>query len=81
MGLTFDKEKILPIKRELKKYNTRIISLLAIYENRKTMIFKVLGSVIYCIMEDYLCVDYLCRLQGQIFLEHKVFKTPHSMIF
>ena len=44
----------------LKKDSTCVFALLVFYENRKTTIFKVLGSVIYCIMEQYVCVDCLC---------------------
>ena len=48
----------------LKKGKKSILALLMFYENRKTMIFKVLGSVIYFIMDDYLFVDYLCLQKG-----------------
>ena len=59
----------------LNKYSTRVLALLMFYENRKTTIIKVLGSIIYCITESYICVDYLCLHQAQIYLEHKGFEN------
>ena len=49
-----------PVRKVLKKRNTRVISLLMFNENIKNMIFKVLSPIVYCIMENYVCVDYLC---------------------
>ena len=69
----FCKKKI-PIKIVLEKYNTCIIALLMFYEVINTMIFKLLGSVIYCITNNYICVYYLCLHQGLIYFEQKVFE-------
>ena len=55
-----------PIKKVLKKENTHVISLLIFYEKRNNRIFKVLISIVYFIMENYVCVDYLCCLQTKI---------------
>ena len=59
----------------LDKDNTRVTALPILNENRKTMIFKVLGSVIYWIMDNYLCVDYLCLQQAKIYFAHKIFEN------
>ena len=72
MNSTFAK-KMLCIKRVSKKYNTRVIALLMFWENKKTMIFKVLSSVIYCITDNYLCVDYIFLQQGLFSMAHKGF--------
>ena len=64
-----------------KKDKTHVISLLVFYENRKTMIFKVLGSVIYCLMDNYICVDYLWLQQGLLYFPQKDLNPPHSIIF
>ena len=56
----FSVEKMMPVRKVLKIGNTRVLSLLMFYENRKEIIFKVFSSNIYCIMENYVCVDYLC---------------------
>ena len=50
----------MPIRKVLRKENTRVISLLMSYENRKNMMFKVLTSVFYYIMGNYVCIDYMC---------------------
>ena len=39
------------------------------------MIFKVLSSVVYCIMDNYLCADYLCLHQAKLSLENKGFEN------
>ena len=62
-----------PIIKLLKKDNICVISLMLFYENRKAMVLKVLGSVIYCIMDNYICTDYLCLNKYKISLAHKVF--------
>ena len=68
MGMTFDKITMVYIRKLLKKDNNHVISLLMFYENIKSMILKVLGSVIYCIMENYLCVNYLRLHQVKVYL-------------
>ena len=73
MDLKFDKKTMLSIKRVPKKDNTNVLALMVFYENRKNIIFKVLGSVIYRIMENYLCADYLCLQQGLLYSAHRVF--------
>ena len=50
---------MMPVRKVLQKGNTRVISLLIFDENRKIMIFKVLSSIVYCIMEKFVCVNYL----------------------
>ena len=48
------------VRKVLKKGNNHVLSLLMFYENRKNMIFKVLSPIFYYIMDNYVCVDYLC---------------------
>ena len=54
------------VSKLLKKVNTRVLSLLMFYENRKNIIFKVLSSIVYCIMENFVFVDYLCCLKTKL---------------
>ena len=54
-------------QKVLKKDNSCFFSLMIFRENRKTTIFKVLGLVIYCIMDNYLCVGYLCLHKSQLY--------------
>ena len=49
----------------LKKDNTNFITILIFYEHRKTMLFNVLGSVIFGIMEKYCFLDDLCIQQDK----------------
>ena len=55
-----------PIRKVLRKENTRVLSLLVFYENIKNMIFKVLSSVVYYIIDKYVCVDYMCCPQPKL---------------
>ena len=43
----------------MKKDNTRAVSNIVFYYNRKSIIFKVLGAVVCCFIEKCVCVDYL----------------------
>ena len=63
------------VRNVFKKNNTHVLAFLVVYKNMNTLMFKVLGSVIHFIMDNYLCVDYLCLHQGQIYLAHKVFEN------
>ena len=43
--------------------NTCVISLVMIYENRTTnptKMFRVLSCVLYYVIDNYVCIDYLC---------------------
>ena len=49
------------IKTILAKKKTRVLALLMFYDTRKNpkKYFKVLSCVIYTIMINYVCIDYL----------------------
>ena len=49
------------IRTTLAKKNTRLLALLMLYETRQNTkkTFKVLSFVIYTIISDYFCIDYL----------------------
>ena len=74
MRLLFDKLIMITIRKVLRKDNNSALELLTFYVNIKTKIFKALGSVIYCMMEKYLCVYYLCLYKAEIYLAHKLFE-------
>ena len=42
----------------MKYDNTLVIDLIVFYDNIKSVIFKLLGVVIYLFLEKYVCVDY-----------------------
>ena len=56
----------MPVRKVLQKGNTLVISLMIIYENRKNMKFEVLSSIVYFIMDNFVCVDYLCFSETKI---------------
>ena len=62
----------MPIRKVWRKENIHILSLLMSYETRKNMIFKVLSSVFNCIIENYVCADYLCCTQTKLHVADKV---------
>ena len=45
---------------KIKHVSTRAIAMIKFYDNRKSLIFKVLGVVVYLSIEKYVCIDYLC---------------------
>ena len=49
------------IRTILEKNNRRVLTLLMFYETRKNpkKVFKVLICVIYTIISNYVCIDYL----------------------
>ena len=72
MRFTLNKLTMVPIRKFSKKYNTHVISLLMFYEDRDIMIIKVLCSVIYCIKDNYLYVNYMCLQRDKLYSEHEV---------
>ena len=48
-----------PVVKVLKK-GGKVFFTFDILWNRNNVILKVLTSIVYCIMENYECVDYLC---------------------
>ena len=51
-----------------------------LYENRKNM-YKNIGAVIYAIIDDYICNDYLSLLQEKLSKYDNNFEKPGSSIF
>ena len=59
-------------RKALRKYNTPVLLLLMFYENRKKFMCKVLRPVFYFIMENYVCVDYLCCTQTKLHVNFEI---------
>ena len=59
--------------KTMRKDKTRFLSLLMLYENMQNIIFKVLSSVVYCIINKYACDDYNCYPQTRLHVENKGF--------
>ena len=59
----------------MKQGNTRVISLIMFYDNRESPIFKVLGVVVYCFFDKYVCIDYLSlQRESKFSLPHRKFE-------
>ena len=50
-------------KNELSKKNVSVLSFIMFYKNRNTFMYKVIGALIYAIIYEYTCLDYLGLLQ------------------
>ena len=51
------------IKNELYKKNVSVLSLMMFYENRNTLMYKVIRVVIYNCIDEHICLGYLVLLQ------------------
>ena len=59
----------------VKKENICVAALLIKYEHRKPTMFKVLEAVIYCILENNVCLDYVfLQKYTKLSSFHKVFE-------
>ena len=58
---TFSASTMTKISKMLLKPNTRVLALVIFFENRKNSkkMFRVLSIVIYTILINYVCIDYL----------------------
>ena len=54
------------IKNYLSKNNVSVISLIVFHENRTILMYNVIGVVMYTIIDDYICLDYLDLLQEKL---------------
>ena len=75
VALTFSCKIIMLIKNVLRKDNNRLLSVMMFYENRNNMIFNVLSSVVYFIINNYVCDDYLCCPQTKLHVANKIFEN------
>ena len=81
LALSLEYKTTSPIIKIWRKENTCILSLLMFNENIKNMISKVLSSVVYCIMDNYACDDYLCCQQSKLRVENRGFKKQNIQLY
>ena len=61
-------------EKTIKHYNTRVISIIVFYDNRKLLVFKLLVVVVYWFLFKYFYAEYLCIKKDQkLSLPHKGF--------
>ena len=71
----FDVTTSQQIGKTLKQNNNCFVYIIMFYFNMKSLIFKVLGVVVYCFIKKYVCVDYLIIQREPNFSPpHKVFE-------
>ena len=63
----------------LKKDNTHTITLFLFNENRKSVFFNVLGSIIYGIIDKYFSIKYLCTQQDRLSSNVRSLKDSPSL--
>ena len=77
---TFKPVKVKGIKNKLTKRNVSVLSLIMSYDNRKPMMYKVIEELMYHIIDNYICLDYLGFIQ-EIYPNMKItLKIPSSKI-
>ena len=62
------------IKDYFRKNNTCVMALIMFYENNgeKTKMYRVLSCVVYSLIDNYVCIDYLaCQLKTLSFISSK----------
>ena len=75
MSQKFDGKTSAHMRKTLKYYNNCAISLIMSYNNRKSLIFKLLVVVAYLFIDKYVCVDYLClKIEAKFPLLHREFE-------
>ena len=68
---SFSGASMMPVRKVFKTVNNSVLTLLIFYKNRNNMIFKVLSSLVYCIMDNYVCVYYICCPQTKLLVTSK----------
>ena len=71
MTNSFSGKTIMTARKGFKKGNTCIISIIMFYDDINNMIFKVSSSIVYCIMENYACVDYIFCMKTKLHVTSK----------
>ena len=66
LQLTFKFVTLKCIKNELLKQNVPVLSLMIFYENRNKFMYKLIGAVIYTIVDEYKFHDYLGLIQENL---------------
>ena len=71
------------MRKVTKNDNTHTLEIIMFYENSKSLVYKVFGVFIYCTLEKYVFIDYLClQKEKKLFLLYRVFEdTFHMMSF
>ena len=59
----------------IENYNTCVVEILVLYDNRKSKIYKVLGVVVYWNIYKYVCIDHLCiQKEKTVSVTHSIWR-------
>ena len=58
-----------------------VLSLIMFYHKRMTVVYKVIGSIIYSCIYDFICIDYLVIIQHKLCAYDKQILKRSSVIF
>ena len=68
----FDTETFKKTRKITKYEKTCVLAVLVFYDNAKSLIYTVLGVVVYCSLENYVCIDYLfLQKEKELCLTHR----------
>ena len=56
----FNEKITASMRKTLQQDSTFINDVIVLYNDKKALVFKDLVVVVYCFIEKYVCVDYLC---------------------
>ena len=68
------------IKEWPRKKYVSVISLVMFHNNRKAVMYKVIGYDIYLFIDNYICLDYLCILHKNLSAYDNKFEKQSSLI-
>ena len=74
MFVSYFQKTLKCIKIVVMKNNVTFISLMMFYNNRKEIMFRVLGSIVYTIIDNLICLYYVCLFQDKLSKHNRNFE-------
>ena len=65
------------IKNKWSKNNLSVLLLVTFHENRRAFMYKLIGAVIYTIIHEYICLDYLGLIPWNLSKQNSNFKNTN----
>ena len=79
ISFVFQDKKLKAIKDLLQNKYLLVLSLVMLYHNRNTVVYKVIGCVIYSFIDNSICLDYLGILQYKLSAYDNKFEKRSSI--
>ena len=78
----FDTKMSKKKRKNTKDENTHAFTLLMFYDNRKSLIYKLLGVAVHFFSDEYVCIEYFFyRKKKIVSITQRIFKTLRMIIF